>query len=96
MNLEQKIYTENTEPMLSHINVGTGQDVTIKELAETISDVVGYQGEIVWDSSMPDGTPRKLMDVSRLRALGWEAKTSLREGLETTYRWFVQQEDKNS
>jgi GDP-L-fucose synthase len=96
MNLEQKIYTENTEPMLSHINVGTGQDVTIKELAETINDVVGYQGEIVWDSSMPDGTPRKLMDVSRLRALGWEAKTSLREGLETTYRWFVQQEDKNS
>jgi GDP-L-fucose synthase len=96
MNLEQKIYTENTEPTLSHINVGTGQDVTIKELAETISDVVGYQGEIVWDSSMPDGTPRKLMDVSRLRALGWEAKTSLREGLETTYRWFVQQEDKNS
>ncbi len=96
MNLEQKIYTENTEPMLSHINVGTGQDVTIKKLAETISDVVGYQGEIVWDSSMPDGTPRKLMDVSRLRALGWEAKTSLREGLETTYRWFVQQEDKNS
>ena len=96
MNLEQKIYTENTEPMLSHINVGTGQDVTIKELAETISDVVGYQGEIAWDSSMPDGTPRKLMDVSRLRALGWEAKTSLREGLETTYRWFVQQEDKNS
>ncbi len=96
MNLEQKIYTENTEPMLSHINVGTGQDVTIKELAETISDVVGYQGEIVWDSSMPDGTPRKLLDVSRLRALGWEAKTSLREGLETTYRWFVQQEGKNS
>jgi len=96
MNLEQKIYTDNTEPMLSHINVGTGQDVTIKELAETISDVVGYQGEIVWDSSMPDGTPRKLMDVSRLRALGWEAKTSLREGLETTYRWFVRHEGNNS
>ena len=78
--------------MLSHINVGTGQDVTIKELAETISDVVGYQGKINWDSSMPDGTPRKLMDVSRLKSLGWEAKTGLREGLEMTYRWFTQQE----
>ena len=66
MSLKQEVYAENTEPMLSHINVGTGQDVTIKELAETISDVVGYQGKINWDSSMPDGTPRKLMDVSRL------------------------------
>ncbi len=92
MSLKQEVYAENTEPMLSHINVGTGQDVTIKELAETISDVVGYQGKINWDSSMPDGTPRKLMDVSRLKSLGWEAKTGLREGLEMTYRWFTQQE----
>lgn len=92
MSLKQEVYAESTEPMLSHINVGTGQDVTIKELAETISDVVGYQGKIIWDSSMPDGTPRKLMDVSRLKSLGWEAKTGLREGLEMTYRWFTQQE----
>ncbi len=92
MCLKQEIYAKNTQPMLSHINVGTGQDVTIKELAGTISDVVGYQGEIIWDSNMPDGTPRKLMDVSRLKSLGWEAKTGLREGLEMTYRWFTQQE----
>lgn len=91
MNLEQETYAANTQPMLSHINVGTGQDVTIRELAETISEVVGYQGEIVWNPDMPDGTPRKLMDVSRLKALGWEAKTGLREGLDTTYRWFTDQ-----
>ncbi len=93
MNLEQDTYVKNTQPMLSHINVGTGLDVSIGELAETISDVVEYQGEIVWDSSMPDGTPRKLMDVSRLKVLGWKAKTGLREGLEMTYRWFMQHED---
>ena len=92
MNLEQSIYAEHTQSMLSHINVGTGQDVTIRELAEAISGVVGYSGEIVWDSNMPDGTPRKLMDVSRIKSLGWEAKTHLREGLDTTYRWFVEQQ----
>jgi GDP-L-fucose synthase len=92
MNVEQSLYAEYTQPMLSHLNVGTGKDVTIRELAETISDVVGYSGEIVWDSKMPDGTPRKLMDVSRIKSLGWEAKINLREGLEGTYRWFVEQQ----
>jgi len=91
MNLDQDVYIRNTEPMLSHINVGTGRDVTINELAKTISDVVGYQGEIVWNKDMPDGTPRKLMDVSRIQALGWEAKTQLYEGLEYTYQWFSEQ-----
>ena len=91
MNLDQETYSNNTEPMLSHINVGTGRDVTIKELAETISDVVGYQGEIFWDTDMPDGTPRKLMDISRIEALGWKARTELREGLELTYQWFLSQ-----
>jgi GDP-L-fucose synthase len=75
--------------MLSHINVGTGVDCTIRELAETVARVTGYRGELVFDSSKPDGTPRKLMDVSRLKALGWRAETSLEEGLMETYQWFL-------
>ena len=71
-NLEHTIYAENTKPMLSHINVGTGVDVTIKELAETIKDVVGFNGELIFDKSKPDGTPRKLMDVSALSKIGWK------------------------
>ncbi len=90
MELDQETYEKFTEPMLSHINIGTGVDCTIRELAETIKAVVGYQGEIDWDTSMPDGTPRKLLDVSRMRSLGWEAKTGLKEGLEKTYRWFLE------
>lgn len=89
MNLDNEIYQRETSPMLSHINVGTGIDCTIKELVETVSKVVGYQGEIEWDTSKPDGTPRKLMDVSRLKRLGWEAKISLEEGLSKTYQWFL-------
>lgn len=71
------------------INVGTGVDVTIRELAELVATVTGYQGRIAWDASKPDGTPRKLMDVSRLTALGWQARTSLREGLEKTYAAYL-------
>ncbi|WKB52150.1 GDP-L-fucose synthase family protein [Eleftheria terrae] len=70
------------------VNIGVGEDVTIKELAETVREVVGFQGEIVFDTSKPDGTPRKLMDVSRLQALGWSARTSLREGLVAAYQAF--------
>ncbi|MEA2108949.1 MAG: GDP-L-fucose synthase, partial [Pseudomonadota bacterium] len=81
MRIETDFYRQHTRPMLSHINVGTGQDVTIRELAETIAEVVGYDGEIVWNTTMPDGTPRKLLDVSLLKSLGWEAKISLRDGL---------------
>ena len=88
MNLAQKTYADCTKPMLSHINVGTGIDCSIRELAETMAEVVGFQGKIVFDSSKPDGTPRKLLDVSRLRQLGWEASTSLRDGLKQTYHWF--------
>lgn len=73
------------------VNVGTGEDVTIRELAGMIADVVGFRGKIVQDTSKPDGTPRKLLDVSRLNALGWKARIPLREGLEQTYRWFVGQ-----
>jgi len=72
----------------SHINVGTGLDVSIKELADGIRDVVGFQGEVHWDTSKPDGTPRKLLDVSRLRELGWQAQIPLDRGIETTYEWF--------
>ena len=73
-----------------HINVGTGEDVTIKELAETVSDVVGYEGKIEWDTSKPSGTPRKVMNVDKMKALGWEPKHSLREGIESTYKWYLE------
>ena len=73
------------------INVGTGKDITIRELAELIKEVVGYEGEIVFDTSKPDGTPRKLMDVSLLTSLGWKARIGLREGVERTYTWFQEQ-----
>lgn len=75
------------------INVGSGQEVSIKELATTIAEVVGYEGELVFDTTKPDGTPRKLLDNSRIESLGWQAKTSLKDGLATTYRWFVDHED---
>lgn len=74
----------------SFLNIGTGVDVTIRELAETVKAVVGFEGELVFDTTKPDGTPRKLMDVSRARELGWQARISLREGLEDTYRWFLE------
>jgi len=89
MELASDIYQANTEPMLSHINVGTGIDCTIRELVETVAKVVGYEGEITFDTSKPDGTPRKLMDVSRLKALGWEYSVSLEEGLKLAYKWFL-------
>lgn len=71
-----------------HVNVGTGHDVTIREIAAAVADVVGYDGETRWDTSKPDGTPQKLLDVSRLRATGWESRTGLREGLERTVAWY--------
>jgi len=89
MELDEATYQAHTQPMLSHINVGTGVDCSIRELAETIARVTEYQGRLVFDSSKPDGTPRKLMDVSRLKALGWQASISLEDGLRDAYRWFV-------
>jgi GDP-L-fucose synthase len=71
------------------INIGTGSDVTIKELTELVAQVTGFKGRIIWDSTKPDGTPRKLMDVSRLSALGWKARVGLREGIEKTYASFL-------
>ena len=73
---------------VEHINVGTGEDVTIKELAETIADVIGFTGGINWDTTKPNGTPRKVMNVDRIKSLGWEPKISLREGIEKTYEWY--------
>jgi GDP-L-fucose synthase len=89
MNLPPDTYRQHTQPMLSHINVGCGKDITIKELAETIGKVVGYQGEITFDPSKPDGTPRKLMNSSRLNALGWHPKVTLEVGLEAAYSDFL-------
>jgi GDP-L-fucose synthase len=76
----------------SHINVGTGKDISIAELAQTVAEVVGFEGGVVFDKSKPDGTPRKLLDVSRLDSLGWKASVGLREGIESTYAWFVENE----
>ena len=90
-NIPQERYASETEPMRSHINVGTGTDVTIRELAETLVKVIGYEGKLVFDTTKPDGTPRKLMDASRLARLGWRAHTRLEDGLRGTYRWYVEQ-----
>lgn len=89
MNLEHELYAASTSPMHSHINVGTGEDVTIAELARLVGEVVGYRGRIRFDTSKPDGTPRKLLDVSKLNGLGWQATTPLREGLRRTYGAFL-------
>lgn len=94
MNLSDEVYRANTQPMLSHINVGTGVDCTIRELAETLARVTGFMGRLTFDASKPDGTPRKLMDVSRLTALGWQASIELEEGLHETYAWFVANQDR--
>jgi GDP-L-fucose synthase len=92
MELDEKTYSENTSPMLSHINVGTGTDCSIRELAETIAKVVGFAGRIEFDTTKPDGTPRKLLDVSRINAMGWKAKIPLYEGLHSTYQWLLASE----
>jgi len=89
MNLDKGTYDQYTEPMLSHINVGCGEDLTIRELAETIARVIGFTGTIEFDTSKPDGTLRKLMDSTRLNNLGWTPKISLTEGLKVSYQDFI-------
>ncbi len=89
MHLDKVLYAEHTEPMLSHINVGCGEDLTIRELAEAIAETTGYQGQIDFDTTKPDGTPRKLMDSSRLNRLGWTPEVSLKEGLMFAYQDFI-------
>ena len=89
MSLPRERYASATAPMRSHLNVGTGTDVSIRELAELVRDVVGFRGAIVFNPQYPDGTPRKLLDVSRLAALGWVAKTTLNRGIAATYAWYL-------
>ncbi|CAK2409113.1 GDP-L-fucose synthase [Vibrio crassostreae] len=93
MNLDKNTYDENTEPMLSHINVGTGIDCTIRELVETVSKVVGFEGQVKFDTTKPDGAPRKLMDVDRLKSLGWKSSVDLENGLNLAYKWFLNNQD---
>lgn len=93
LGLDPKTYAANTEPMLSHINVGTGIDVSIMELAQMVAKVTGFQGRITNDPSKPDGTLRKLMDVSRLADMGWQASIDLEKGLQGTYDWFIKNQN---
>lgn len=90
MELDNERFKANTQPMLSHINVGTGVDCTIRELAETVAKVTGFKGRLEFDATKPDGTPRKLMDVSRLANLGWTASISLEDGLKDAYEWYLE------
>ncbi|MBQ0809875.1 NAD-dependent epimerase/dehydratase family protein, partial [Roseovarius sp.] len=91
LDLPKEVYAANTQAMLSHINVGSGTDVSILELAQMVAEVTGFQGKITTDPSKPDGTMRKLMDVSRLADMGWRARIDLRDGIEDAYRWYLAQ-----
>jgi len=88
LELDEQTYRANTKPILSHINVGTGKDVTIKEMAEAMKEVIGYTGKLSFDTTRPDGAPRKLIDVTRLGSMGWEYSVDLKKGLRKTYKWY--------
>jgi nucleoside-diphosphate-sugar epimerase len=90
LNLPESVYRENTRPMLSHINVGSGEDVSIAELADLLAKATGFSGRIGYDRSRPDGTPRKLLDVSKLARMGWRSQIGLEDGIGRTYDWFLQ------
>jgi GDP-L-fucose synthase len=90
LDLPQDVYAANTQPMLSHINLGSGADISILELAQMVAEVTGFDGQIRTDPTKPDGTMRKLMDVGRLAAMGWQAKIGLRDGVEDAYRWYLE------
>jgi len=90
LELDEKIYQNNTKPMLSHINVGTGEDITIREMAILMKKVIGYKGNLMFDTTKSDGAPRKLIDVSRLYNMGWKYSVDLEDGLEKTYNWFLE------
>ena len=85
MELDKAIYDQETQAMQGHLNVGSGSDITISELAQTVANVVGYQGKIVYDHTKPDGSPRKWMDSARLNRLGWQAQVTLESGLHKAY-----------
>ena len=90
LDLSKSDYEAGTSPMLSHINVGTGKDVSILQLAQMVAKITGYSGRIVTDATKPDGAPRKLMDVTRLKFMGWQAKIALEDGVSATYSWYLQ------
>lgn len=92
LQLDNETYRENTQETLSHINIGTGMDCSIAEMAETVKRVIGFKGKLIFDSSKPDGPPRKLLDVSRMQAMGWQSAISLEDGLASTYEWFIKNE----
>jgi len=91
LELDEETYKTNTQPMLSHINVGTGKDTTIREMAETMKQIVGYKGKVKFDATKLDGSPRKLIDITRLKRMGWEYRVNLKEGLDETYEWYLSQ-----
>ena len=88
MNLEKEVYDSKLDDSISHLNVGTGEDIKIKDLVESLIKVSGFNGEVKYDKNKPDGTPRKLLDVSRMKSLGWQYSISLNEGLQSTYDWY--------
>jgi GDP-L-fucose synthase len=90
LELDEGTYKSNTQPTLSHINVGTGKDITIREMAEIMKQVVGYKGKITFDTTQPDGAPRKLIDITKLESIGWKYKVDLENGLKKTYEWCLE------
>lgn len=93
LNISKELYAANTTATNSHINIGTGKDISIIELASLIADITGFRGSIKYDTSKPDGTPRKLLDVKRMSKIGWESKIGLRDGIVKTYEWFIENQD---
>jgi GDP-L-fucose synthase len=91
LELDKKFYNSNTKPMISHINIGTGKDVTIKKMAETMKKIINYEGKLIFNEKKPDGPHRKLIDVTRLTKMGWKYSVDLEEGLEKTYKWYLRE-----
>lgn len=89
MNIEKSTLNKFINPMFSHINIGSGVEYKIKSIAEKISNIIGFKGDLLWDSSKPDGTPRKLLDITLAQKLGWKPKVSFDEGIKETYEWFL-------
>ena len=94
MNIDKKILDKETSPMVSHVNVGTGVDVSIKNISKIIKEVVGFPGKVVFDTKMPDGPKRKLLDISKIENLGWKPAINLKDGLKQTYNWFLENSKK--
>jgi GDP-L-fucose synthase len=90
LRLDEETYKVNTHPMISHINVGTGKEISIKKMAQVMKEVVGYKGKFFFDTTKPDGNPRKSIDVTKLGNMGWKYNTDLKEGLELTYKWYCE------